>query len=276
MTSHLRFIDSGALGAAANMACDEALASVLAQRRDYGYLRFYQWLPASLSFGYNQRIERLVDTEATDKAGFGIVRRMSGGKMVFHNAEHTFALGLTSEFIKAKIGRAATFLDMFKFSIEPLVEALVEIGVPARFSSSREMQHTSANNLHCYAAAAGHSVYAGPHKLIGAAGVFRNECLIIHGSIPINSSFPPAEIFIGSNNPSADVSMAALRNFVDEEQIARLPQLVAQTYARSLGVELLNDSLNPEEKILTEKLSTEKYTDLNWHKKPASSETTSA
>lgn len=262
-----RFIDSGPLDAPTNMAFDEAMATLLAQRRNYGYLRFYRWLPAGLSFGYNQRIERLVELTAVRQAGFGIVRRMSGGKMVFHNDEHTFALGLTGEFIKERIGRTATFLDMFKFAIEPLVAALVKMGVPARFSSAREMMSGSSNHLHCYAAAAGHSVFAGQHKLIGAAGVFRNDCLIIHGSIPINISFPAAELFTAGNNPQLDVEMAALSSFISQEKIDQLPLLVAEAYADMLQALLETAVPDDQETAMIAELAREKYSDLNWHKK---------
>lgn len=77
---HLRFINSPALSGPENMAIDEALGKSLAARRDFAYLRFYRWNPPTLSFGYNQRIEKLVDIDAVNNAGIGIVRRMSGGE----------------------------------------------------------------------------------------------------------------------------------------------------------------------------------------------------
>ncbi len=260
----LRLIDSGPLNAAANMAIDEALATFLAQRRNCNYLRFYRWQPAAMSFGYNQRLDRLVDLEAVARSGLGIVRRMSGGKMVFHADEHTFSMGLTAEFIKSATGNTATFLDMFRFAVEPMVAALVRQGVPARFSSAREMAAGRSNHLHCYAAAAGHSIFAGQHKLIGAAGVFRGDCLIIHGSIPISIVLPPDELFTADHKSDAAVDMAALSDYLDHQKIKTLPEVIAEVYAEKFASALIRKELDDEETSLADKLAAEKYTNLNW------------
>ncbi len=261
----LRFIDSGAGDAAANMALDESLAWHLARQHQCGYIRFYRWEPPALSFGYNQRIERLVSIEAIKNSGIGIVRRMSGGKMVFHADEHTFSLGLTAEFIRTAIGNSATFLEMFKFAVEPMVTALIGQGVPARFSSAREMSAGKGNHLHCYAAAAGHSIFAGQHKLIGAAGVFRDECLIIHGSIPISISKPPDHLFNCEHRSSLDVDMASLSDFLTPEAITRLPVAIAQIYAASFSCQIQNSLPDHEEITMAAKLALEKYANLNWN-----------
>mgnify|MGYP000851938984 FL=1 len=250
----LRFIDSGPRSAVENMAVDEALAISAGQNRDFACLRFYRWRPYALSFGYNQSLEKLVDLNAVSDSGLGIVRRMSGGKMVFHADEHTFSLVLTLELIKDKCPEARTFLDMFRFAIEPLVHSLVDLGVPARFSSAREMSSGRGNHLHCYAAAAGHSVFAGQHKLIGAAGVFRNDCLIIHGSIPISIVSPPEKVFLSENRRDLTVKMASLNEFISDQNIQKLPAATAGHYAAALGCKLSESELNETEKQLAENL----------------------
>ncbi|MDD3145821.1 MAG: biotin/lipoate A/B protein ligase family protein [Candidatus Riflebacteria bacterium] len=265
----LRFINSGAQPPEYNMALDEALAISLAQKRNFCYLRFYRWYPASLSFGYNQRIERLIDFEEAARHKLGIVRRMSGGKMVFHADEHTFSLGMTAEFIKAATGSNATFLDMFKFAIEPLVEALLEQGVPARFAAAREMESGRRNHLHCYAAAAGHSIFAGQHKLIGAAGVFRGDCLIIHGSIPISVVAPPTKVFLPDHTGSVNIEMAALSDFLPPGDIASIPDYAAKVYSRHCKCLLINDLPDENELSLATKLAREKYSQPDWPQKSA-------
>lgn len=260
----MRFIDSGYQSAAANMSLDEALSVMLGQRRNYSYLRFYRWQPASFSFGYNQRLERLIDLEALAKSGLGIVRRMTGGKMVFHADEHTFSLGMTAEFIKSAIGNTATFLEMFKFAIQPMIDALMSTGVPARFSTPSESARGRSNSLHCYAAAAGHSIFAGAKKLIGAAGVFRNDCLTIHGSIPISIVVPPKEVFTPCHRDDCSVPMAALKDYLQPAQIAELPFIIAKKYTELLRAELIIDHPDADEKNLAVSLLREKYSRLDW------------
>lgn len=262
--NNFRFIESGSMGAANNMAIDEALADSLADHRDFAYLRVYGWSPATLSFGYNQKIDKIVDIEAVKQAGLGLVKRMSGGKMVFHNQELTFSLGMTAEFIARHMEKTATFLEMFKFAMEPMVSALVKTGVPARFSSSREMRQHSQNSLHCYAVAAGHSIFAGDRKLIGAAGIYRRNCLVIHGSIPLQATFPPAMFFKGPIKPETGVTMAALLEFIDQQEIADLPASIAQMYARQLNLAMHSVGLSQEETDSSRILAGNKYSNLFW------------
>lgn len=265
---NFRFINSGRLAAANNMAIDEALSNSLARQRDFAYLRLYQWAPASLSFGYNQNVDKHIDVSLARQQGYGLVKRMSGGKMVFHNDELTFSLGFTAEQIVAHLRKSATFLEMFIFAIEPLLLALNQVGVPARFSSPRETRQHSLNNLHCYAAAAGHSIFAGEKKLIGAAGIFRHNCLVIHGSIPITGTFPVAEIFKSNSPPNADVHMASLSEYLGEEKIANLPDIIANCFAQHSGLPLVLDSLTKVEVEMADILAEKKYSDLSWKNNP--------
>ena len=264
----LRYITVEHLPGHMNMAIDEALSLCLGEKRDYVYLRLYCWCPSCLTFGYNQRISTILNFEEADSAGIDYVRRISGGKMVYHNDEYTFSLGFPVEFLKYRLG-AATFIEMFKYAVGPLVKALCKSGVPARFSSPHEMSSDSVNKIHCYAAAAGHSIFADDCKLVGAAGFFKNECLVIHGSIPIVSAFPPDGVFLKKNTAVDNVKMASLSAYLTRPKIADLPDLIADTYSDSLELKinkLTTEELKPEEKTLAENLSKDKYQNLVWTK----------
>jgi len=260
----LRFIDSQFFSGAMNMAIDEVLLTNLSQHDKQPYLRFYKWRPATLSFGYNQKIEKLVDVAAVRALGLDIVRRMSGGKMVFHNDEYTFCVGFPSEVIEARIGKGKTFLEMFTLAVSPLLAGLERIGVPARFADSREMRHSS-NGIHCYATAAGHSIYAGNRKLIGAAGVFRNNNLVIHGSIPISAGFPPESCFISGYKASQDVDMAALNDFCGSTETEELPGIMARAYASGLNLKVKEQNLVKSELEMAYRLAETKYSNLFWN-----------
>jgi len=262
--STLRFIDSQFFRGGMNMAIDEMLSKKLTENSRQPYLRFYKWRPATLSFGYNQKIERLVNIEAVQAAGLDIVRRMTGGKMVFHDDEYTFSVGLPAEFIESRIGKGKTFLEMFTLSILPLLTGLKQMQVPARFADSREMRHSS-NGVHCYATAAGHSIYAGDRKLIGAAGVFRNNSLVIHGSIPVTAGFPPESCFIGNHKISQDVDMAALSDFCTTEEIEKLPDTMARVFSSTLDLEISRQPLTTAELSDSSDLAQTRYSDLFWN-----------
>jgi lipoate-protein ligase A len=250
-----------------NMAVDEALTRRFScnQNSEKGFLRFYRWAVPTLSFGYNQNILRLLDLAAAKDAGYDLVRRMTGGKMVFHAEEWTFSLGFRQSELKSSA--KSTFLEMFIKAVEPLVEGLKKAGVPARFSDAREMKHSAANPIHCYAAAAGHSIFAGEKKLIGAAGVAKNDFLTVHGSLPIRVKFPKNEVFTNLARVDDGVNMTCLENFVDNSVIEALPGIIARSYAELFQCTVIKTELSAEESALAESLCKEKYADLNWKDK---------
>ena len=81
-----RFIDTGFNNALKNMAIDEALL----RHSKTPILRFYQWDPKAVSIGYNQDIKE-VNVNYCKKNKIEIVRRITGGKAVFHDNELTYS-----------------------------------------------------------------------------------------------------------------------------------------------------------------------------------------
>ena len=311
----LRYFNDAAAPGSWNMAVDETLGESLGHNPDAAFLRIYRWSPPTLSFGYNQRLDSLIDHAAALNHGYGLVRRATGGKMVFHNIELTFSLGFSVEFLKSPSNH--NFLQMFRAALEPLVEALKLAGVPAEFASPQR-QRTSSS-IHCYAAAAGHSIYADDTKLIGAAALHRKvassspilsgppfveasakkkapksvsvipgldpesksavppqpvavptntDYMMIHGSIPIKSTYPAAEIFL--KPAGSAIPMAELSSYLSDEQIITLPELIATTYQNCFDLPLIAGKLSAAEKDYSTSLATNKYSNLNWPGKTSS------
>ncbi|MEO6458306.1 MAG: hypothetical protein ABIO92_08555, partial [Chloroflexia bacterium] len=83
------FVDFDRPGAE-NMALDEALLdSVIAGGAPV--VRFYTWEPAALSIGVNQAVGA-VDPGECARRGFGLVRRITGGRAVLHQHELTYSV----------------------------------------------------------------------------------------------------------------------------------------------------------------------------------------
>ncbi|MGM0601167.1 MAG: lipoate--protein ligase family protein [Candidatus Rifleibacteriota bacterium] len=265
--NNIRLIISEPASGSWNMAVDETLAQSLSNRpANYkAFIRFYQWNPATLSFGYNQPIAKLIKTAEVEKAGYGIVKRSSGGKMVFHNHEWTFSLGFMVDDLKKK--KKSTFLEMFTYALEPLLNGLQKLEIPARFSDNKEIKRGINKAVHCYAAAAGHSIFAGEQKLIGAAGIVRKGVMSIHGSIPVEVSFPDSKIFFGNRKIDDGVSMTCLADFLDQEKIKTLPELIATEYEKFSQDKVIKSKLSVEEIAIAKKLVHDKYSLIDWKEK---------
>src|SRR6266850_3451581 len=85
MTKTWDFLQSPAADAATNMAVDEVLLRTAAQR-GRALLRVYSWLKPAVSIGYFQKFP----TELASK--FEIVRRPTGGGLVYHADDTTFTV----------------------------------------------------------------------------------------------------------------------------------------------------------------------------------------
>ena len=73
-----------------HMALDEVLLDAII---DGGapVVRFYTWRPATLSLGVNQHVGE-IDRAECEARGFGIVRRLTGGRAVLHQHELTYSV----------------------------------------------------------------------------------------------------------------------------------------------------------------------------------------
>ncbi|OQA08880.1 MAG: Octanoyltransferase LipM [bacterium ADurb.Bin374] len=268
----LRIIIDGAGAPEANMAADEALARSMQLRGGSPFARFYRWNPPSMSFGYFQPVERLVDIRAAEAAGIGVVRRKSGGKMVFHADEITFSIGMPLQLLRKGVAEKADFLACFQALMQPLVDALTVAGVPARFSEDHEVESGRSDRIHCYAAAAGHSIYAGGKKLIGAAGSVMGDVLVVHGSLPITRRELPSTVLTPAAQAreadSRQPLISVLTDFISSASIAELPDRIACTLASTFGLEPLASAYDDIERHEVQILSREKYSRIDWKTLP--------
>lgn len=79
-----RLIEQSTYNAATNMAIDHAIYDSVANGRELPTIRFYKWLNNSVSIGAYQNPKE-INLEACKKYKIDIVRRMTGGRAVFHD-----------------------------------------------------------------------------------------------------------------------------------------------------------------------------------------------
>ncbi|MBS0656902.1 MAG: lipoate--protein ligase family protein [Verrucomicrobia bacterium] len=113
--------------AALNMALDEALLSVAADR-GVPVLRVYRWAEPAVSFGYFDRWPT-VQAQFPDRIG---VRRWTGGGAVDHAADVTFALVVPRTHVLGQ----ATPLESYRCIHETLRAALGRIGIEATLAGA--------------------------------------------------------------------------------------------------------------------------------------------
>lgn len=169
-------------GSAWNMAADEAMLRARIRGDIPPTLRFYAWEPPAVSLGYFQRAGAEVDLEACAKQGIEVVRRLTGGRAVLHEAEVTYSLVVneTEPYIPAGVS------ESYRFFSRGILDGLARLGIDARLQAPGAVAKSGSSGSRspaCFDAASFYELTAGGRKVVGSAQVRTDGVLLQHGSI---------------------------------------------------------------------------------------------
>jgi lipoate-protein ligase A len=174
------------------MGVDEALlASALRTGRPS--LRFYRWQGPWVSLGYGQAFDRS-RIDACDRAGVGVVRRVTGGRAVLHGSDLGYSLAAREDQLPAGL------MASYELVAGVLIQALEALKVEAvasplprdrqafrhRFQvdPKRAASRPVRREFDCFALpAAGREICVGGRKLAGSAQRRAGGGILQHGSI---------------------------------------------------------------------------------------------
>lgn len=127
-----------------NMAIDEAIFR-LYDRLQNNTIRFYGWNPSTVSIGKNQQVHTEVDLENLKELGVDLVRRISGGGAVFHDAlgELTYSVVTDTNNLAGK-NIEGSYYELAELVFSPLKKLgleldYVQIHCPSVFSSGKKI-----------------------------------------------------------------------------------------------------------------------------------------
>lgn len=162
------FLDETPRGGAEQMAWDEAILATIARP----VLRTYRWDGPAVSFGYSQSLG-LVRGMFPDRP---LVRRWTGGGVVEHGSDWTFALIVPAGEGLAKSRPAETYERIHA----AVMKGLAEAGVGGRLAECKDRVSGAA----CFVAPALHDVLASDgQKLCGGAQRRTRHGFLHQGSI---------------------------------------------------------------------------------------------
>jgi lipoate-protein ligase A len=196
-------IDAAGRPGAEQMATDEALLD--AARRGRASLRLYRWRPGCLSFGRNEPALERYDRARIEALGLDTVRRPTGGRAVWHEAEVTYA-------VAAPDGQFGTLADTYVAIHAMIAAALRSLGVPAELAnrpSVRPPDRLFAGA--CFASPAGGEVVVRGRKLVGSAQLRDGGAFLQHGSLLLEDGQDVvARVTRGAAPPSSATSLVAV------------------------------------------------------------------
>ena len=185
-----------------NMAIDETLLR-LAEADGAGVLRLYRWAPACLSFGRHEPARRRYRRDRIAERGLDVVRRPTGGRAVWHDAELTYAVAAPA----ATFGTLAeTYLEIHR----TLACALDGLGL-SPILAPPPARAAAPDAGSCFAAPAGGEVLVDARKVIGSAQLRTRTAFLQHGSVLLDGDQRlVAEVSVHAAPRGGEGSLAAL------------------------------------------------------------------
>jgi len=162
-----------------NMACDEAILAAVGRGDLPPTLRLYDWQPACLSFGYAQRSAEF-DPQRLKAHGWGVVRRLSGGRAILHVDELTYSLVLPANHPLA----AGSIVDSYRRLSVALVTAVQALGIGVE-SLPREHERSGIPGPVCFELPSDYEITMRGKKLVGSAQVRAMGGVLQHGALPL-------------------------------------------------------------------------------------------
>lgn len=251
-----------------NMAIDEAIFRETVAKQKPPTLRFFGWHPSAVSIGYFQNVDEEINVERCRATGVDIVRRMTGGKAVYHHDEVTYSLTAS--------GVEKIFPDDIILTYELISRGLVRglsiLGIsadPAVVDGAALKKKTKLSST-CFWAPSTRELLVGGKKICGSAQVRTRGAFLQHGSMLMT--------FDGSATaaltlPSCSETLCQrLKNSVTaiNEQLAHpasaedISDALQKGLSEQLQVEFSEGGLTPSERRLTDELL-QKYTSNAWN-----------
>ena len=235
-----------------SMAIDEALLKLNAEGKSPNTIRFWCWLPSTISIGCFQSVEREVDLEVAKRHGVDVVRRITGGGAVFHDHD-----GELTYSVVCKQGDVPDdIIESYRLICGGLVRGFERLGLRAEFKPVND-------------------VLGNGKKISGSAQTRRWGSVLQHGTVLIAPDMRLMfELLRVSPEKISDKFIASVFERVTtiERELERKPsfeevrEAMIKGFGKSLDIELVENKLTNREVKLAQDLRP-KYASEEWLRK---------
>jgi lipoate-protein ligase A len=253
-----RYLDTGSLPGALNMAIDQAILGLHANGKAPPTLRLYQWTPPAVSLGYCQT-KHTLDLEACRHLGIDVVRRPSGGQAVLHSGDLTYSvIAGTEDGIPAAVSAA------YRLIAEGLLNGFSRLGLDVQMGGG--IMKPPQVDICFLRGELGAILHQGK-KFVGNAQTWHASSMLQHGSIIVQ---PQIETLISLWQKNAD-SPEVLRNRLTQrmtslqEMLGRSPEIeevkaaIKEGISRGLRVRFESEELTTDEMALAQDIAANEF-----------------
>lgn len=180
-----------------------------------GLFRLYRWDPPCLSFGRNEPALERYDREKIESLGLATVRRPTGGRAIWHDAEVTYSVAAPTETF-------GSLAETYNIIHATLADALRGLGITTELAARPNGGTASLKAGACFTAPVGGEIITDAGKLVGSAQVRQGGAFLQHGSILLEDRQDVvASVTRGPHLPLRASSLrAALGRSIDSAEVA--------------------------------------------------------
>lgn len=240
-----------------NMAIDEAILNARIEKLAPNTVRFYRWNPSAVSIGKFQNVENEVYLENCRKHGIDLVRRITGGGTVYHDAEGeiTYSVIANKQDLEVK-----DIAEVYARIYAGLAETLKILGLKADFN---EGNLKACPNL-----------TVNSKKISGSSQCHKKGVVLQHGTLLVDIDLE--KMFTLLKIPWAKTCMQVVdvaknkitsikKELRREISIREVEKALIKGFEKIIGTNLIGTELTPYEKELAIELYKTKYSVKEWN-----------
>jgi len=258
-----RLIITSPLSGAENMAIDEALLRLFDPYSSLPIVRLYSWNPPALSLGRFQKAAEVLDLNRCTAEGVTIVRRVTGGGVIYHADELTYSLICKPDQIPA----ANSVKDSFRVLTGFLLSFYRTLGLDASYAgdAASEGRRIGERTPFCFAGRESYDVIINGNKIGGNAQRRLKKVIFQHGSIPLQNRAANGITYMSKQLPEYFEDTTSLSDCGIDIVKNDLQHTLAAAFSEYTGAELECDSLSVEEDVDMKYLMKNKYVTDKWN-----------
>jgi lipoate-protein ligase A len=263
ITPTWRLIVTPPLSGAENMAIDEALLRSFDPASSIPLLRLYGWNPPALSLGRFQKAAEVLDLVHCRSDGVAVVRRMTGGGVIYHADELTYSLVCAP----GQIPPASSIKDSFRVLTGFLLAFYRRLGIDVSYAVDvpSEGARLGERTAFCFAGRESFDILANKHKIGGNAQRRLKGVIFQHGSIPLLNRARTGLAYMQEQAPEHAEGAASLSEFgVSADRDLLLSELAA-SFGTHFDVKFRHDTLSEGEKADMGKVLINRYSSDVWN-----------
>jgi lipoate-protein ligase A len=255
----IRTITHEANDAFFNMAVDEAISEAVRQEISPPTLRLYRWSRPSLSIGHFQKISE-VNIDYCDKMNYPVVRRLTGGRAILHDAELTYSFS-------ARTGSppfSTSLHENYTVISNAILLGLKTCGIKADISFERK-KNSGFRNPACFKSVSYGEIKINGKKVIGSAQKRYSNGFMQHGSILLNFDAEKLCNVLGHGDKNAFKDIASISDYTENISFDDLCLSIKKGFEDSMGIKLVSDNPTKFELSLAKELEKNKYSTWDWN-----------